>query len=39
VAVDDLVDEAVLGGLVGLEEAVALHVVVDALERLPVCLA
>ena len=34
VALDDLVDEAVLGGLVGLEEAVALHVLVDLLERL-----
>ena len=31
----DAVDEAVLGGLVGLEEAVALHVVMDLLDRLP----
>src|SRR3954462_5407046 len=32
---DDLVDEAVLGGLVGLEEAVAFHVGVDTLFGLP----
>ena len=32
--VDDPVDEAVLGGLVGVEEAVSLHVLVDALLRL-----
>src|SRR3954465_11946435 len=32
---DDLVDEAVLGGLVGLEEAVAFHVGVDTLLGLP----
>ena len=31
---DDLVDQAVLDGLLGLEEAVALHVLVDLLERL-----
>src|SRR3954470_13433696 len=32
---DDPVDQAVLGGLVGLEEAVALHVDVHALLALP----
>src|SRR5215213_9184553 len=35
VVLDDPVDEAVLDGLVGLEEAVALHVGVDLLDRLP----
>src|SRR3954466_8405400 len=35
VAEDDLVDEAVLRGLIGLEEAVALHVGVDTLLGLP----
>ena len=39
VRVDHAVDQAVLGGLVGLEEAVALHVLVDLLLGLPVCLA
>ena len=32
--VDHLVDQAVLDGLVGLEEAVALHVGVNLLDRL-----
>ena len=32
---DDLVDEPVLDGLLGLEEAVALQVRVDLLDRLP----
>ena len=31
---EDAVDEAVLDGLIGLEEAVALHVGVDLLDRL-----
>ena len=34
--VDDPVDQAVLDGLVGLEEAVALHVGVDLLVGCPV---
>ena len=37
VLADDAVDQAVLGGLVGGEEAVALHVLVDLLLRLPAC--
>ena len=37
VLVDHPVDQAVLDGLVGLEEAVALHVLVDLLDRLARC--